>query len=133
MQWDAAPGLGFSTGEPWLPLGDARITVAAQTADPASMLSLHRRLIWLRKRSAALRMGSYRALDGTPPTVYAYLREHGTDRLLIALNFAATPCDLAVPPGGMLMMSTCAAASHPEAERGTHALAAHEGVLLRLP
>ena len=43
MQWDASPGGGFTTGEPWLPLVDpAERNVAAQRGDPASLLSLYR-------------------------------------------------------------------------------------------
>ena len=48
MQWDGSPGAGFSTGDPWLPVGSqaGTVNVAAQRDDPASMLSLYRRLIW---------------------------------------------------------------------------------------
>jgi len=93
MQWGAAPGAGFTTAaEPWLPLApDYRsVHVAQQTADPGSPLSFYRRLIWYRKQSAALRRGTYHALDG-PPDTFLFLREHGDERLFIALNFAGEP------------------------------------------
>ena len=69
MQWDARGG-GFTTGEPWLPLVDpgAR-NVADQRDDPASMLTLVRELIALRRelerRARADRRGRGRA--GLPP------------------------------------------------------------------
>jgi alpha-glucosidase len=89
MQWDGSPGAGFSTGDPWLPVGSqaGTVNVAAQRDDPASMLSLFRRLIRYRKGSPALRGGDYRSLTDTPGGCYAYLRTAGDERLLVALNF----------------------------------------------
>src|SRR5919199_2909639 len=51
LQWDASPNAGFTTGRAWLPVAAdfERVNVAAQRADPTSMLSLHRRLIALRR------------------------------------------------------------------------------------
>jgi alpha-glucosidase len=34
MRWDDRPGAGFTTGTPWLPLGDPAVNVAAQRDDP---------------------------------------------------------------------------------------------------
>ena len=45
--------------EPWLPFGDAAISVEAQEADPRSMLALHRRLLALRRSSDDLAEGAY--------------------------------------------------------------------------
>jgi glycosidase len=54
MQWDGSPSGGFTAGEPWLPLVDpARRNVADQRDDPASMLSLVRELIGLRRELGA--------------------------------------------------------------------------------
>jgi glycosidase len=50
MQWDGSPNGGFSTGKPWLSSVDpAERNVEAQRDDPASMLSLVRELIALRR------------------------------------------------------------------------------------
>src|SRR4051812_22270741 len=51
MQWSAAPGAGFTTGPPWLPVaaGYRETNVETQRCAPASMLALHRRLIALRR------------------------------------------------------------------------------------
>ena len=89
MQWDGSPGAGFSAADPWLPVGSqaATVNVAAQRDDPASMLSLFRRLVWLRKGSPALHGGGYRSLPDAPGGCYAYLRTAGDERLLVALNF----------------------------------------------
>jgi alpha-glucosidase len=89
VQWDGSPGAGFSGGDPWLPVGPeaARVNVAAQRDDPASMLGLYRRLVWYRKGSPALHGGGYRSLPDAPGGCYAYLRSAGDERLLVALNF----------------------------------------------
>ena len=55
---------GFTTGQPWLPLGadnHAR-AVDMQDADPASLLNLTRALLALRKENAALRAGDFTVL-----------------------------------------------------------------------
>jgi alpha-glucosidase len=88
MQWDASHAAGFSTGDPWLPVasGYEKRNVAAQRDDPDSLLSLYRRLIWLRKGSRALRGGAYRTVKA-PAGAYAYVREAGSERAFVALNF----------------------------------------------
>jgi alpha-glucosidase len=109
VQWDASPGAGFG-GDPWLPVGAeaARVNVAAQRDDPASMLSLFRRLIRFRKGSPALHGGDYRSLYDTPGGCYAYLRTAGDERLLVALNFTGQPLEYQVdgPGRGRLEVST---------------------------
>jgi alpha-glucosidase len=109
IPWDAAaPGAGFTTGEPWLPLHPeaARFAAAAQEGDPDSPLALHRRLLALRRATPALTEGTYRSLD-TAPGVFAYERAHDGDRLVVALNFAAEPRPLpAAAAGGEVVLST---------------------------
>src|SRR5215211_1581582 len=99
MPWTAAPDRGFTTGEPWLPFGDASINVADQDQDPASLLSLYRRLLWYRKGSDALRFGDYRPVELAADQVLAYQREADGDRLLILLNFGDEPVSLTLPEG----------------------------------
>nr|NIO69524.1 DUF3459 domain-containing protein [Anaerolineae bacterium] len=135
MQWDARPNAGFSTVEPWLPVApDYKVVnVKAQRADPTSMLSLYRRLIWTRKASPALHSGRYRAVDNVPQGCFAYLREHAGQRMLVALNFSDDEHRLSLPDlgAGQLLIST-----HLDCE-GTIDLAAlhlrgHEGCLVEL-
>jgi alpha-glucosidase len=110
VQWDASPGAGFTTGDPWLPIGAeaATVNVAAQRDDPDSMLGLYRRLIWYRKGSPALRGGDYRPLADAPGGCYAYLRTTGEERLLVALNFTGQPLEYEVdgPEQGRLELAT---------------------------
>lgn len=75
MRWSPGPGAGFTTGEPWLPLG-AGANVAEQREDPGSLLNLARDLISRRRRLGA----SYHALEATEQS-WAYQRGDATVRL----------------------------------------------------
>jgi glycosidase len=92
MLWDAGPGAGFGSGEPWLPLGpDAgRRSVEAQRADPSSLLHLYRDLLALRRATPALHRGSYRGLDA-PPGVFAFERSWQGQTVRVALNLGDAP------------------------------------------
>ena len=136
MQWDAA-GAGFTTGVPWLPFGRdlATVNVAHQHGDAASLLNLYRRLIWYRKRSAALREGDYRSLDSSPET-YVYLRTAPGERLLVALNFAARRESVPTPPelpgSGRVEVSTRTARDGMPVALSPLVLEPQEGVVVRL-
>jgi glycosidase len=106
MPWRPGPGGGFSDGVPWLPLvADAdALSVGRQAGDPRSMLTFVRRLGALRRATPALQTGSQRLLDAGPD-VLAWLREHGDERLVAAVNFAATP-SLPRLPEATLVLST---------------------------
>lgn len=132
MQWSAEPGAGFTTGEPWLPIaGDfAAVNVAAQRVDPASMLTLHRALLDLRRREPALSVGDWAPVEADGD-VLAYLRSHGGSRFLIVLNLGREPASLAFDGSGEIVLSTLA---DPDAGRveGTIDLRGDEGVIVRL-
>jgi alpha-glucosidase len=97
MQWDTNAAAGFTTGTPWLPLAsnDPTLTVASESGDPRSILSLYRRLIDLRKAHPALSIGRYHPL-AAEGDLLVYLREHGSERFLIALNLGAEPASVHV-------------------------------------
>jgi alpha-glucosidase len=124
IPWRPGPGAGFTTGEPWLPLvADAeRLSAERQAADPASMLSLVRRLATLRAETPALQGGAQRMLDAGPD-VLAWERTGGSERLLVAVNFSDAPRPL--PFAGERLLST-----GPDRAVGG-ALAGSEGVLIR--
>jgi len=79
MHWSGAVGGGFTAAAvtPWLPLGDLTCNVEDQRADPASILTLTRDLIALRKDNADLASGAYVSLAG-PSGVWAWRRGGGT-------------------------------------------------------
>jgi alpha-glucosidase len=97
MPWDGSRAGGFTTGDPWLPVVEpARNNVADQSADPASLLSLYRRLIVVRRATAALGRGTHRSIFGVAPDVMAWIRETDAQRVLCLLNVSDEPrrCDL---------------------------------------
>ena len=73
MHWDASTSGGFTTGQPWLPLGDtAARNVAAQRADPGSTLWLCRRLLVLRRAELGGQVASYELVAAEPDGLWAY-------------------------------------------------------------
>jgi len=90
MPWDASPHAGFSATEPWLPLNPdwQRRNVAAQEADPGSLLQLYRDLLRLRRAHAALAIGAFELLDSAEDTL-VYRRFHQDAELVIALNLGS--------------------------------------------
>ena len=87
MAWDGSVNGGFTTGDPWLPLnGDNdRVNVAAEEADPRSMLSLYRQLLALRRTHLALATGAYTNVPAKGD-ILAFTRGEGAGRLLAVLN-----------------------------------------------
>jgi len=113
MQWSDEHHAGFSassTPRLWLPLSpDYRIrNVRTQSDDPYSMLNLYRRLLAYRRESPALQIGTYQPLDSAPKDCYAFLRQHGAQRVLVALNFSSRGRILRIPElgRGRLVLST---------------------------
>jgi alpha-glucosidase len=86
MQWDAA-GSFTTARRPWLPFAPdhQRVNVAAQEHDPASLLSLYRRLLALRRSEPDLRSGAYRTLS-TDRGVLTFARG---ESLAVAINLGA--------------------------------------------
>jgi alpha-glucosidase len=99
MAWSAEPGVGFTTGRPWLRIGEdaGRRNVEAELADPASVLSAYRRLLAARRAIPALRRGSYETLEGGVPDVFAWRRVAGPSRAVVAVNFAGADREITIP------------------------------------
>ncbi|MGK2911720.1 MAG: alpha-amylase family glycosyl hydrolase [Sphingobium sp.] len=130
MPWDASTNAGFTTGEPWLPINAdwPERNVAAQAADPDSMLTLYRTLLGLRRSTPALAIGSY-AATAADDDVLAYQRAYNGDRLLIALNLAPQPRQLLLPSGAQVA-EVLASTQPPRPIDRT--LLGDEGLVLRL-
>jgi alpha-glucosidase len=133
MQWEASEGTGFTTAAPWLPLASDYewVNVEAEKRDPASMLSLYRRLIALRGSEPALHIGSYAPIPAEGD-VFAFLRKAGGKRFLVALNMGHAPARLErLELRGEVVLGT-----HPEREgdgmAGELVLEGDEGVVVAL-
>jgi alpha-glucosidase len=110
MQWDATANAGFSTGEPWLPLATdfPRENVANLEADLASILSLYKALIALRRKSPLLASGAYEpaAAEGD---ILLYRRTGEAGALTVAMNLGSEPVSVAssaIGSGNEILLST---------------------------
>jgi alpha-glucosidase len=121
MPWDATPNAGFTTGRPWLLLNAdwPERNVERLEAEPGSMLTLHRRLLALRRAHSALAIGAIAMLDAVDD-VLAYERRWGDERMLVALNLGRLPRELALPiwaHGARALLSTVDGQPSPATER----------------
>ena len=104
MQWSDAVNAGFSSAAPAQlhdpviddVMGDQtysyrRVNVAAQEADPDSLLHTMRRLITVRKQHPAFGRGDLTWLPCSTPAVAAYSRATAAERLFVAQNLSAQP------------------------------------------
>jgi glycosidase len=80
--------------------GDRRnaFVSAGRTSSEEKVYTTYRDLLRLRKATSALRRGTLTDLVASK-TVYAYLRQHENDRVVVALNVGNTPADVLLPPG----------------------------------
>jgi alpha-glucosidase len=137
MQWSGAPQAGFTTGEPWLPLGEdyEDVNVEVQREEPRSILSLYRRLIRLRRGEPALEVGGYQPIEAEGDILaYARRGDPGESDFLVALNLAPRPDALQVPAplrGGRVVLSTHLDRAG-EPVPGAVRLRPDEGVIIRL-
>jgi alpha-glucosidase len=130
MQWDGTAGAGFTTGQPWLPIGPAaaQANVAALGEDPASILTLYRRLIALRRSHPALVVGQLKDV-GAEDGVLRYERVELSEHLLVLLNMTGQPKTVPVSAGQVLLSTRLDRADQDIA--GSVTLRPAEGLILR--
>jgi alpha-glucosidase len=130
MPWDTGPHAGFSTAEPWLPLTPSpdTLSVAVQRADARSILTLHHRLLALRREEPALLSGARLPL-AAPDGILAYDRVLDGRVVRVVLNLTHEP--VAVPcPGHWTVRLSTALDRAGTRERDDIRLRADEGVML---
>ncbi|MGA7017698.1 MAG: alpha-amylase family glycosyl hydrolase, partial [Pseudolabrys sp.] len=112
FQWDATSNAGFSSGTPWLPVDPSfkSHNVKVLRADPASILSLYRDLLSIRRKHPALVSGTFR-LQGTEGNALVFERKAENERIVVCLNFGDTEQPLPVEDFGR---SVILASTHPD-------------------
>lgn len=135
MQWDGSDGFGFTRPgvRPWLAFSEDAHTrnVEGQLADPGSLLNFYRRLLEIRRREPALMMGAYQPLDSNRG-VFAYLRDDGRSRVVVALNFTDRVQSAGALSGsGQILISTDHDRKEGLSLDGLE-LAPHEGTVVKL-
>ena len=132
MVWDGSPGAGFTTGKPWLPLvrDYAALSVAAESAQPRSVLALYRRLLELRRAHDALHAGAVSEVVAEEG-VLRYIRT-GADgkRLQVLLNLTNGHAQ-ATSEKGRVLLTTLMDGAGGEVG-GAMVLEGGEGVVLEL-
>ncbi len=111
LPWDASAHAGFSAVEPWLPI-DARhlaMNVAAQQADPNSVLAFAREVFALRRARPELDRGEFKLTDA-PVEVLQFERSFAGAVLICAFNLGDGTEHIA-SPGAVLLQSHAARAA----------------------
>lgn len=100
------PPFGFSAApSPWLPVPApwGVLTAERQAADPASILSLYRAALRLRRAHRALGRGALRWVPGGPDDVLALDLAVPGETVRVVANFGSRP--VALPPAPLLLSS----------------------------
>ena len=101
MVWTASnQNAGFSTGKPWLPVSPVHLTqsVAAQAADPGSMLNYYRTAIALRHAHKALITGDNLGVKAAGEVVH-FVRSDASETLFVAVNLSDQAAAISLPAG----------------------------------
>jgi glycosidase len=93
MQWSGEPQAGFTSGSAWIAPGPdwESLNVAAESADPGSILAHYRNLIAIRNQHAALRVGDLSTVGTGSRSLYAILRISSGEAILVLVNLTGTP------------------------------------------
>jgi len=134
MQWDSSTHAGFTNGTPWLPVAPdyTRYNVEVEREDPASMLTLVRRMLTLRRQSSSLSVGSYTDVPSDAPDVFSFMREHEGERMLVLLNFSHESHIFKSGSGAAHIALSTVPGRSGQIDLSNVALAGDEGVILRV-
>ncbi|EMB7844262.1 alpha-glucosidase [Vibrio vulnificus] len=99
MQWSASPNGGFSQAEPWIEVNPnyPAINVEQALADSDSIFYHYQKLIELRKQHPAIVYGDFTPLFAEHDSVFAYVRTHQDEQLLVINNFSDQDVSLELP------------------------------------
>ena len=101
MCWDRSQNAGFTTGTPWLPLGEnASASVEVQQPDHGSFLTLYRKLITLRKTHPTLVSGALRDLHAEGKVLR--FRRSGDEEIEVVLNMTHETATVEMPASSVL-------------------------------
>ncbi|MDT0643075.1 alpha-amylase family glycosyl hydrolase [Zunongwangia sp. F363] len=133
MQWDDSSNAGFTTGDPWLPVGNyGQCNVAGEWQKEDSLLSLYRKLLKLRNTEPALHIGDYFPYK-CQDNLLSYFRSDGEKTFLILLNLGSSEVTLQlenIRENGICRLGTVRS-SEGEEISGEVSLAPDEGKMLQ--
>ncbi|SHH49405.1 alpha,alpha-phosphotrehalase [Tepidibacter thalassicus] len=89
MQWDISENAGFTTGTPWISIGNSykKINVKCALNDKNSIFYHYQKLIKLRKKFDVISYGEYKPILEEHECIFAYVRNYKKESLLVINNF----------------------------------------------
>ena len=101
VQWSAEKNAGFTEGEPWFTVNEnyTEINVAAQEADPGSLLNFYRQLLRFRKEHPVVLWGDYVEHMPEDKNLYVYERNYEGKKLLVICSFTDKQLRFEAPAG----------------------------------
>ncbi|GHJ89286.1 hypothetical protein NliqN6_5688 [Naganishia liquefaciens] len=137
MQWDSSKNAGFSSADqPWMRVHDdyKQWNVQVQSNDPDSVNAFYKQLFNLRNEHLVLVYGSFDYVEFDNEEVFAYVKEHEGEKVLVVLNYTGKNVNFAVPDSlstgnAKLILGTLGKGA---IENGKVALEAWEGMLFKL-
>ncbi|KAJ4423954.1 hypothetical protein N0V82_001382 [Gnomoniopsis sp. IMI 355080] len=105
VQWDDSAHGGFTTSKegPWMRVNDSYtdINVAKQLVEPGSVLNFWKEMIKFRKAHADLLVyGTFEVMDPGGEKTFVYIKRHGGETALVALNFSDDNQTFNLPENG---------------------------------
>ncbi|MGE7762361.1 alpha,alpha-phosphotrehalase [Peribacillus sp. NPDC097895] len=99
MQWKHAEHAGFTEGTPWITVPDNAKAINVEQAlnDHDSIFYHYQKLILLRKKHDIIAYGDYQEILGDHDELFAYLRSHADEKLLVINNFYAKEASFEIP------------------------------------
>jgi oligo-1,6-glucosidase len=137
MQWDKSKNAGFTSGDkPWMRVHDdyQEWNVEVQSNDPDSVNAFYKQLFRLRDEHLVLVYGSFDYVDFDNEDVFAYVKEHEGEKVLVVLNYTGKDVAFALPESistdnAKLLLGSLGKGA---IENGKVALEAWEGMLFKL-
>lgn len=92
MQWNGENHGGFTKGMPWIGVNEnySKINAQSQLHDETSIFNYYKKLVALRKELDIIAYGDIRPLDVRHPSIIAYERIYGEEKMLVVCNFYKT-------------------------------------------
>ena len=131
MPWDSSHECGFTSGTPWLPIGEANREVNVETSMQVqdSMLALYQRLLRLRRREPALVAGRLTEMT-SEGGVLQFVTSHRENQFKVAVNLAEEPRRIPLEAG--VIVACTKLSREGESVRGHVQLEQGEAFILQL-
>jgi trehalose-6-phosphate hydrolase len=99
VQWNDSQNAGFTSGTPWIDVAHNYTEINAETAmkDHDSIFYHYQKLIQLRKQYEVITEGNYELLLEENDEVFAFVRNHGAEKLLVVNNFYGRETTVSLP------------------------------------